>query len=73
MFALSVGMLLVPNRKGILAPLTNTSAGGRIIRSLVPIATLVPLVAGWVYLEATRTGLLTWGSGFVIEIGRAHV
>ena len=67
-FALSVGMLMVPNRKSILAPLTNTSAGGRIIRSLVPIATLVPLVAGWVYLEATRNGLLTWGSGIVIVV-----
>jgi PAS domain S-box-containing protein len=68
MFVLSVGMLLVPNRNGILAPLANTSAGGRIIRSLLPIATLVPLAAGWVYLEATQGGLLTWGSGFVIVV-----
>jgi PAS domain S-box-containing protein len=68
MFALSVGMLLVPNRKSVLAPLANTSAGGRIIRSLVPIATLVPLAAGGVYLEATRSGLLTWGSGFVFVV-----
>ncbi|MFZ0516971.1 MAG: PocR ligand-binding domain-containing protein [Acidobacteriaceae bacterium] len=68
MFALSVGMLLVPNRKGVLAPMTNTSAGGRIIRSLVPIATFVPLAAGGVYLEATRTGWLTWESGSVIVV-----
>ena len=67
-FALSVGMLLVPNRKSVLAPLTNTSAGGKIIRSLLPIATLVPLVAGWVYLEATRNSLLTLAAGFVIVV-----
>lgn len=67
-FILSIGMLLVPNRKGALAPLANSSAGGRTIRSLIPIVTLVPLAAGWLYLEASRYGLLTLGSGFVIVL-----
>jgi PAS domain S-box-containing protein len=66
--ALSMGMLLFPNRQGVLAPLLSKSAGGRTIRWLVPAATLVPLFTGWIYLEATRWGLLTPSAGIVAMV-----
>ncbi len=67
-FALSMGMLLVPNRWGGLAALSSGTGGGRVIRRLVPVATLAPLATGWIYLYATDIGWLTRGSGIVMMV-----
>ena len=64
-FALSMGMLLFPNPRGMLAPLLSKSAGGKMIRWLLPAATLVPLLTGWLYLEATRMRVLAPSAGIV--------
>lgn len=58
-WCLSVGMLLVPSRRGPLAALLNPSAGGRIMRRLLPEVTLVPLLCGWLYLAATESGMVS--------------
>jgi len=67
-FALSIGMLLVPYRGGGFASLVSTTGGGRIVRRLVPAATLAPLAAGWLYLYATDAGWLTLGNGIVMMV-----
>jgi PAS domain S-box-containing protein len=65
LLALSIAMLLFPSKLGMFSPLVKMTAGGRIIRRLVPAATLMPLLTGWIYLEATRTGILTSAAGIV--------
>jgi PAS domain S-box-containing protein len=65
LLALSVGMVLFPNRQGMLGPLLSKSAGGKTIRWLVPAATLVPLLTGWIYFQATATGTLQPASAIV--------
>ncbi len=67
-FLLSMGMLLVPNPRGPLAPMFNRTAGGGILRRLVPAAILLPLLTGWIYLEATTTGLLAPAAGIVAMV-----
>ena len=66
--ALSIGMLLLPSSRGLLAPIHNMTAGGRLLRRLVPAALLMPLLTGWIYLEATRIGLLTPAAGIVAMV-----
>lgn len=66
--ALSIGMLLFPNRHGMLGPLLSKSAGGKTIRWLVPAATLVPLLTGWIYLHITKIGLVSPSSGIVAMV-----
>ncbi len=67
-FALSVGLLLVPNRKGILAPLVSMTAGGRIIRRLLPSAITVPLLAGSIYMYVTHGDVIPWESGITMMV-----
>ncbi|HKO11987.1 MAG TPA: PocR ligand-binding domain-containing protein, partial [Acidobacteriaceae bacterium] len=55
---LSLGMLFFPGKGGPLAPLLNLSAGGRILRRVVPAAVLAPPLTGWIYFVATQRGML---------------
>ena len=55
---LSLGMLFFPGKGGPLAPLLNLSAGGRILRRVLPAAVLAPPLTGWIYFVATQRGML---------------
>ena len=65
---LSVGVLVVPSQRGFFRSMYNVTAGGRMMRRLVPAATLSPLVTGWIYLELTRSGLLTPAAGIIAMV-----
>ena len=66
--ALSIGLLLVPNQRGMLAPLVNRTAGGRIIRRLLPCAITVPLLAGSIYMYVTHGDVIPWESGVAMMV-----
>ena len=66
--ALSIGMLLLPGRQGFAGSTSKPDRRGKILRRLVPAALLMPLLTGWIYLEATRTGLLTPAAGIVAMV-----
>lgn len=68
LLSLSISMLLFPNRNGMLGPLLSNSAGGKTMRWLVPAATLVPLLSGWIYLRITRNGLVSSATGIVVMV-----
>jgi signal transduction histidine kinase/CheY-like chemotaxis protein len=53
---LSAGVLCARPDIGLMALLLSDSAGGLIARQLVPAAIFVPIVLGWLRLEAQRAG-----------------
>jgi PAS domain S-box-containing protein len=60
LFALSSGMMMAPNPNGILASLRLKSAGGRLLRSMLPAATILPLLTGWISTEIARAYSTEW-------------
>jgi len=60
LFALSSGMMMAPNPNGILASLRLKSAGGRLLRILLPAATILPLLTGWISTEVARAYSTEW-------------
>ena len=60
LFALSSGMMMAPNPNGILASLQLKSAGGRLLRSMLPAATILPLLTGWISTEVARAYSTEW-------------
>lgn len=62
--ALALGILLARPRGRLLALATTTDPGGVMIRRLVPLATIAPLVLGWLHLKTVGA----WGV-FDFEVG----
>jgi signal transduction histidine kinase len=58
LFALSMGMLLTPNHKGILGSLASSTSGGRTLRRMLPAATIAPLVVCALHWKAAQAGLI---------------
>ena len=58
LFALSMGMLLTPNQKGILGSLASPTSGGRTLRRMLPAATIAPLVVCALAWKAAQAGLI---------------
>ncbi len=61
--ALSFGILAVRPNSPFMVVITNRTMGGLTARWLVPTAILVPIVLGWLQLQAQRLGL------FPVEVG----
>ena len=55
-FVLGMGLLSARSDLGIVSLLASDSAGGTIARCLAPATLFVPLVIGWLRLEAQRAG-----------------
>jgi PAS domain S-box-containing protein len=53
---LGLGLLLAHPRRGMIAILSSDTAGGVMLRRLLPAAILVPPVMGWVGLSGVRAG-----------------
>lgn len=68
LFLLSLGMILIPNRKGFLSTLTSMNSGGRMMRRLLPTATIVPLLVGWLRGEASQAGWFSEQSGTAVMV-----
>ncbi len=54
---LTVGILCAYPDRGIMAAIRSRSAGGVLLRRLLPAAVLVPLLIGWLRLEGETQGL----------------
>jgi PAS domain S-box-containing protein len=66
MFAMSIGVLCVRPERQPIALLVSSTAGGVVARRLVPVALVIPLVLGWVRLEAERRGLFESAVGVML-------
>ena len=60
LFALSSGMMMAPKPNGFLASLQLKSAGGRLLRTMLPAATILPLLTGWISTEVARAYSTEW-------------
>jgi PAS domain S-box-containing protein len=60
LFALSSGMMMAPNSIGLLASLQLKSAGGRLLRTMLPAATILPLLTGWISTEIAGAYSTEW-------------
>lgn len=68
LLVLSFGMLIFPSRRGPLAPFFTLSAGGRLMRRMVPAAILGPLVTGALYFLVTHYGWLHPDAGISLMV-----
>ncbi len=59
----SVGLVFSRPEREPVATLRSESAGGVLARTLAPVAVLLPLVLGWIRLEAQRHGLMSVETG----------
>lgn len=64
-FVLAVAVLFLAPGKGLLEPATRADGSGLLLRRLVPMAVLVPALAGWLNVMGRRHGL------FGVEFGDA--
>lgn len=58
-FFLTTGILFAGSLHGVMSVITHRNIGGRIARILLPITLLIPILFGWLRLEAQRRGLVT--------------
>ena len=65
---LALGVLFVDPGRGIAAVFVSDSAGGRLLRRLVPVAVLVPALLGWLRLQAERAGLIDTAFGSALLV-----
>ena len=63
---LSVGLLCVRPDRGLMAIVTSDSAGGVVVRRLLPAAILVQVALGWLRLAGQQVGL--YGSGLGVAL-----
>ena len=56
--ALGVAVLTLTSREGLIGILLSESPGGRLARTLLPAAVLVPAVLGWLVVVSRRTQLI---------------
>ena len=60
--ALAVGMLFLDPRRGVAAVAASPSAGGRLLRRLVPVVVLAPVALGWAALALEDAGWMPAGA-----------
>ncbi|MEO6873147.1 MAG: ATP-binding protein [Chthoniobacterales bacterium] len=63
---LTFGVLACQANRGMLAAITGTNIGGTMARRLLPAAILVPVIIGWLRIEAQRAGY--FGSEFGVAL-----
>jgi len=66
--ALSVGILLVRPREGLLAELVGDGTGSRIARGLLPVVIGIPLLLGWLRVRGEQAGLYDSGTGTALMV-----
>jgi signal transduction histidine kinase len=66
--ALAVGVLFADPKRGIAAVVVSDSAGGRLLRRLVPVAILIPPLLGWLRVAAQRAGLVDTAFGSALLV-----
>jgi len=66
--ALAVGVLFADPERGIAAVVVSDSAGGRLLRRLVPVAILIPPLLGWLRVAAQRAGLVDTAFGSALLV-----
>lgn len=64
-FILTVAILAARPERGLMAPLTPQTAGGSMIRRLLPAAIVAPFLSGWLSLLGQQAGL------YNVEVGMA--
>ncbi|HKN88314.1 MAG TPA: ATP-binding protein [Nitrospiraceae bacterium] len=63
---LASGIFVARGDRGLMATLTSRSAGGIILRRLLPVAVGTPILIGWVRLRGQELGLYDLGSGLAV-------
>jgi signal transduction histidine kinase len=67
--ALGIGVIGLRPDEGLIGLLTVPSPGGQLVRWLLPIALVVPLVAGWVVTYWSTSGLFGMSIGIALSWG----
>lgn len=62
----NLGVLLARPRIGLMAIVTSNTAGGVMVRRLLPLAILSPFLIGWLHVECEKNGLISPGFNIVI-------
>ena len=65
---LSAGILFVRPRRGMMARITTESAGGSMVRRLLPLIIGIPLVFGWAILAGQRASFYDAEFGFSVFV-----
>ena len=58
-FILSAGILCSRPERGLVKMLTNDTIGGAMARRLMPIAVIIPIILGWVYLLGVEADVVS--------------
>jgi signal transduction histidine kinase/ActR/RegA family two-component response regulator len=70
---LSLSILFLESKSGLMACLTNQTAGGATARRLLPVALLAPLMIGWIVLWGQQRGYYGPGFGVVLSMALCMV
>jgi PAS domain S-box-containing protein len=62
----NLGVLLARPQHGLMAVVTNNTAGGIMARRLLPLALIAPFLIGWLRVEGEKRGLITSGFGVAL-------
>ncbi|HKC13667.1 MAG TPA: ATP-binding protein, partial [Vicinamibacteria bacterium] len=65
---LSFGLLAYPPHRGVVAIIASDGPGGRAARRLIPLATAIPFLLGWLRLEGERAGLYETSFGLALMV-----
>jgi signal transduction histidine kinase len=63
---LASGILIARSDRGLMATLTSRSAGGVILRRILPVALGTPILIGWLRLRGQELGLYDLGFGLAL-------